>query len=198
MNNKTRRVALAFMRADTPDSIFKKIYRKAIAIWTKGPYSHVEFLYIDDSDKRIKEFTADPSMGRVRIKNFEEDLNMYNWDFISFDITEDEWNKFINYRDSVLNDRYDWLGIFGFIAPLKDRETQWFCSEVNSNYLKILGEKIIWKLEPSRISPNLLYKLAMTGLVNRNISYDINDMLKKSLTICKNKYNLKNEEEIHH
>ena len=175
-----RRVALAFMRYDSPDKLFYRLYRTAIAKWTKGPYSHVELVYIDE-DKRIKEFTADPKEGKVRIKDFEEDLNTYCWDFVVFDITEDEWFKFQQYMEAVIDDKYDWLGIFGFILPIKDRETNWFCSEVNSNFLKILGVKDLWKKEPSRISPNLLKNLALK-MKNRNVSSNIEELVNKSLT----------------
>lgn len=178
---KKRRVALAFMRYDSPDKLFYKLYRFAIAKWTKGPYSHVELIYRDDSDKRLKEFTADPKEGKVRIKDFEKDLNKYCWDFVAFDITEKEWEMFKTYMGQVLNDKYDWFGIFGFIIPIKDRERDWFCSEVNSNFLKILGEITLWTKEPSRISPNLLKEIS-EEMKDRNVSNDIENIISISLT----------------
>jgi len=59
--------------------------------------------------------------------------------------------------------KYDWFGIFGFVIPTKDRTNRWFCSEWVSNALKISGCEKLFTKNPSKISPNELYKILTKG-----------------------------------
>ena len=118
-----------------------------ICKWTHGKYSHVE-LVIDDLM-----YSSSPKDGRVRAKKHIVDIR--SWDYINIDnIDEDNVIEFFNITKGQ---KYDWIGILGFVIPIKDRTNEWFCSEWVSNALKISGCKKLWKQEPSKISPNKLY-----------------------------------------
>jgi len=188
--NPYKRIGLIFFRADTKAPWYKKLYRKAIAWWTKGPYSHVELIWYDDDKNELRTFSAVPTVRKVREANGEDVLKEGEWDAITFDITEDEWYTFVKYKNLLLGERYDWLGIFGFILPFKDRTKEWFCSEITSNYLKIIGAESFWFLEPSKISPNKLYSLALK-MCYRDIKYgkanEVIKLLKKDIENGKSK-----------
>jgi hypothetical protein len=122
---------------------------KVISWWTNGKYSHVE-LIIDDMM-----YSTSPRDRCVRVKKHKFDKNV--WDYIEINNVDEA--KIIEFFEMTKGQRYDWLGILGFVVPLKDRTNDWFCSEWCSNALKIAGCKKLWKQEPSKISPNKLYKI---------------------------------------
>ena len=119
-----------------------------ICKWTRGPYSHVE-LVIDGFM-----YSSSPRDGSVRRKPHKVDNT--TWDYVDVDINQKNVLEFYNMTDG---DKYDWAGILGFIIPIKDRTHNWFCSEWVSNALKIAGYSPLWPKEPSKISPNKLFKL---------------------------------------
>ena len=119
-----------------------------ICKWTRGKYSHVE-LIIDGFM-----YSSSPRDGRVRKTQHTTDNK--SWDYVEVEIKE---ANVIDFFNMTQGNKYDWLGILGFIIPIKDRTNEWFCSEWVSNALKISGCKKLWKLEPSKISPNRLYKI---------------------------------------
>lgn len=120
-----------------------------ICKWTRGKYSHVEII-VDDYM-----YSSSPREKGVRRKKHTFDNN--SWDYIDIEyLNESDILKFFLMTE---NSKYDWLGILGFILPFKDRTNKWFCSEWVSNAMKISGCESIWKLEPSKISPNKLYKV---------------------------------------
>jgi len=121
---------------------------KLIAKYTHGSYSHCEII-IDGYM-----YSSSPRDGRVRKKKHIVDMNI--WKYIHIDI---EAKNILQFFDLTKGCRYDWLGILGFIIPFKDRTNKWFCSEWCSNALKISEYKKLWKLEPSKISPNRLYDI---------------------------------------
>jgi len=121
---------------------------KLIAWWTKGNYSHVE-LIIDGYM-----YSSSPVDNGVRKK--KHIVNINKWEYININANTDNILEFFN---QTKNNKYDWLGILGFILPFKDRTNKWFCSEWVSNALKISGYKNLWKLEPDKISPNKLYEI---------------------------------------
>ena len=126
---------------------------KLISWWTKGPYSHVEIVIGSGTMYSSSQYD-----GGVRIKQHKYDIN--KWEYIKVDLD-------INILDNIFNrtkgNKYDWLGILGFILPIQDRTNRWFCSEWCSNVLKCSGDKRFYLLEPSKISPNRLYKIVTKG-----------------------------------
>ena len=122
---------------------------KLIRLWTKGPYSHVEII---DEDGYM--YSSSPRDKGVRKKAHE--FNPDKWDYVEVEINP---GLLKNFFEETKGEHYDLAGILGFVIPVKDRTNRWFCSEWCSNVLKISGHKAMWKQEPSKISPNRLYKL---------------------------------------
>jgi hypothetical protein len=140
-------VKVAFYKAfKNPNSHFDD---KLIAWWTKWEYSHTE-LIVDGYM-----YSTSPRDKGVRVKKHKFDKNV--WDYV--EINNIETSKIIEFFKMTEGQPYDWFGIFGFIIPIKDITNQWFCSEWVSNALKIAGCRKLWKQEPSKISPNKLYRI---------------------------------------
>ena len=120
-----------------------------ICKWTHGPYSHVELVIDGDG------YSSSPEDGKVR--KTKHTIDEETWDYIDIEyLNESDILKFFM---MTKGSKYDWLGILGFIIPFKDRTNKWFCSEWVSNAMKISGCVRLWKLEPSKISPNKLYRI---------------------------------------
>jgi len=122
---------------------------RLIRFWTIGPYSHVEII---DEDGYM--YSSSPRDKGVRKKAHE--FNPDKWDYVEVEINPKILEEFY---EETKGESYDLIGILGFVIPVKDRTNRWFCSEWCSNVLKISGHKAMWKQEPSKISPNRLYKL---------------------------------------
>lgn len=123
---------------------------KLIRWWTKGSYSHTE-LVTDDFKYMYSSSGLDNG---VRKKEHYYDTK--KWDYIKVDVSLDLVIKVFNLtKDS----KYDWLGILGFVLPFQDRANKWFCSEWCANILKCSGNKKFYLVEPSKTSPNDLYKI---------------------------------------
>ncbi len=122
---------------------------KLIRFWTKGPYSHVEIVSEDGYM-----YSSSPRDNGVRKKKHTYDPK--KWDYVEVEINPKILEEFY---EETKGEHYDLAGILGFVIPVKDRTNRWFCSEWCSNVLKISGHKAMWKQEPSKISPNRLYKL---------------------------------------
>jgi len=120
-----------------------------ICKWTHGQYSHVELVIGDTM------YSSSPRAGKVRAKQHITDNE--SWDYIDMPFIEER--NILEFFNMTQGSKYDYIGILGFVIPIKDRTNEWFCSEWVSNALKISGCKSLWKLEPSKISPNKLYKI---------------------------------------
>jgi len=139
-------VKVAFYKSNQPKADYQD---KLIAWWTGGIYSHTE-LIIDGYM-----YSTSPRDKTVRKKEhiYNEDI----WDYV--EVGNVDVDKILTFFEMTKNQKYDWLGILGFIIPFKDRTDKWFCSEWVSNALKIAGCKKLWLQEPSKISPNKLYDI---------------------------------------
>ena len=140
-------VKIAFYKADKAKK--HKWLTKLIAWWTRGQFCHCEII-IDGYM-----YSSSNWNGGVRKKEWKGTDD--KWEIIPVSNIDEQ--KILEFFEKTKGDKYDYLGVFGFIVPLKDREKQWFCSEWCSNTLKIAGCKSLWTKEPSKISPNRLYKI---------------------------------------
>ena len=138
-------IIIAFYKANQSKADWQD---KLIAKYTKGKYSHVEIVI----DSYM--YSSSPRDGGVRRK--KHIVNNEIWDYISLPIKA---NNILEFYNQTKNNKYDWLGILGFILPFKDRTNEWFCSEWCSNALKIGEYKDLFIHEPSKISPNKLYDI---------------------------------------
>ena len=134
---------------------------KVVAWWTspfsdkfngewKTGYSHVEFVFHDGLM-----FSASPVAGKCRFAEFS---GSSSWDVVTINmepLVEDTVRSFCKNLEGL---KYDYLGILGFVFGNPDSGDRWFCSEVVSAGLKIVGE-LPYEVTPSTISPNKLYNL---------------------------------------
>ena len=146
---------------------------KVIAWWTYGPIVHTS-ITLDNIT-----YEAKGNLNKV-IKRTHK--NKYNPKIHKkLQVTEKEFNTIKTFLEKCLNDKYDYYGILGFVLPTKDRTNMWFCSELVSNALKIIGRKEFMKLEPSTISPNQLYSILYgKDLVKYNRLYNIRYLFKNA------------------
>jgi len=158
--DKKDTVTLAFYKAFDKKNKYSNIIDKAIALYTHGPYSHVEII-IDNNGKK-EQWAADQSLDKVVKKKYVYNTDI--WDYKDVEVNNiDDIIAFLNY---VKYDKYDYMGILGFIIPVQDRSDEWFCSELASAVLKIGGYRLMWFIEPSSVSPNTL--AGMVGLIKPN------------------------------
>jgi hypothetical protein len=126
---------------------------KVISWWTKGPYSHVEIVVGPDVNN-LSMYSSSGLDDGVRLKPHKYNPSL--WEYVNIDI---DFSILFKIYQRTIGNKYDYLGILGFILPLQDRENKWFCSEWVSNILKCSGDRRFYTLEPSRVSPNKLYKI---------------------------------------
>jgi hypothetical protein len=141
-------IKLAFYKAHQGNLI-----DKIIGWWTNGEYSHTEIIVGNNLDDLIM-YSASGIDGGVRKKPHKYNPN--KWEYIDIDLNLNILNEIYNKTKDC---KYDYLGILGFILPLQDRQNKWFCSEWVSNVLKCSGDKRLYLKEPSKLSPNKLYKI---------------------------------------
>jgi hypothetical protein len=130
------------------------LYSKAIKKYTRGIYSHMELWDIPSG----KRYSSSSDKKGVFMDSIETE-NMEEWDLLEINIENITIKDLHRYYLKTNASKYDYLGIFGFILPIKDREDRWFCSEWCCNFLKNSGVEAFELLEASRISPNKAYKI---------------------------------------
>jgi len=146
---------------------------RLISWWTYGPFVH--------TDITLDNITYSASGIKNKVIKFNKHTNKDIADlFIDLTITNIEYKCIKTFLNLCVDDKYDKIGILGFILPIKDRTNRWFCSELVSNAFKIIGKEDFMKLEPNRISPNLLYSI-LTGkkLIKYNRLFNITNLFKK-------------------
>ena len=145
MNNN---IKIAFYKAYQDNASF---INKAIAKWTRGPYSHVE-LIIDDVM-----YSAEPGN---TVRCIEHNYDIKEWDYFTFskELNIDNIIKFYHMTKGL---KYDWYGIIGFISPIADRENKYFCSEWVTRAIIAGGLIEIANIDASKTSPNRLYHVLL-------------------------------------
>ncbi|GHV01553.1 hypothetical protein AGMMS49521_2020 [Campylobacterota bacterium] len=117
---------------------------KAIALWTHGGFSHCEILL--DNGNMV---SASQRENRVREKPHK--YNPKKWEYVDLNYDYEQTQKVEEFLSAHIGNKYDWVGISGFVLPIKQAKSKWFCSELCA---AALGFK-----NPDKISPNKLYKL---------------------------------------
>lgn len=117
----------AFYRGTRPG--IAGLYNRAVRLWTRSPYSHVELIFSDGVAA-----SASYMDGGVRFKDI--DFNADRWDFIDLPgADEDAARAWFVAHDG---DRYDLLGNVGFLfRPITGERRAWFCSEAAAAALGI-------------------------------------------------------------
>jgi hypothetical protein len=103
----------------------KNIFDKLVRTFTKSDYSHVELRFSDGMC-----FSSSPRDGGTRFKKI--DIDDKNWHIIDlYNVSKDTENKIRNLANEMVNKKYDWLGVLGFVIPLfPSDENRWYCSEI--------------------------------------------------------------------
>jgi hypothetical protein len=125
-----------------------------IRYWTSSKYSHAE-LIIDEECYTIEPFD------NQGVKKTRCDYEGDEWDFISFEITEEQKNNFLIFFNKTKGQRYDWAGMlvsqvipYYFVKCIN----KWYCSEWIIYALRLTN--IIGPVyELSDLSPNKLHQL---------------------------------------
>lgn len=157
---------LAFYKAEKGG-----IWSKLLALWTQGPYSHVEVVFFStpptttlvpviqhDAGGTLC-FSAAENDGGTRYKVLAMDDG--KWDF--HDISE--MDDGIAFTDSMQfqNIKYNWDGLVAFVLKFyPDNKSEVFCSEVVTMIAQKQG--FLKDLEPSKTSPNALWKRLQKGV----------------------------------
>jgi hypothetical protein len=140
-----------------PKQKFRQFLNFLILFWTRGEYTHVE--YIDDSDPNSWDWYSASAFeeGYVRKKNIF--IHEDHWDVFDINIEIDN-EKVIEFFNKEMGKPYDWIGIyFSQFLPLnKENPKKWFCSEIVAKSLQIGNPILMKNIQPSRVSPNNLYK----------------------------------------
>jgi hypothetical protein len=129
------------------------VWDKAIDIWTRGEYSHVE-LWLDGPVHRARCYSSSPRDGGIRYSII--DLDSGKWDAIALPFTEmDRW--IIERHISDLgHKKYDWLGILGFVLPWGEHDDKdRFCSEICLDLIQTRGYLMqykAWEVSPVKLA----------------------------------------------
>lgn len=156
---------LAFYKAEKGT-----VWSRLIAMWTQGPYSHVELVFNEGTQPPlgVTAIQHDPH-GTLCFSSAENDngtrfkildMNDGKWDFI--DVKLDEQLALADAK-SFLGLKYDWKGIMGFVfAPIPDNKYEYYCSEIVTLLLQQQG--LVKDINSHKTSPNQLYARLKKGV----------------------------------
>ena len=131
-------VQVAFYKGRT------RFFNKAVAWWTRGPYSHCE-LIVDG-----KSYSASFMDGGVRVKEITYDPE--HWDIV--DVPWADAEKAVAWFVAHMGQKYDVIGLVGFVARrVEDDRSKYFCSEAVS---AALGFSDGWRFDPNTFYPSLV------------------------------------------
>ena len=131
------------------------------AIWTRGKYSHCEFLFEDG-----RMFGASFTHNECQYSEFEPH-DKYEIHTIDFSPEEEEAVKL--FCDKHEGKKYDYRGLFGFVfkSGKFDDKDRAFCSEIMSEGLNGCT-KFQSSKKPHRMSPVKLHKDLIPYFVNHD------------------------------
>jgi len=152
---------IAFYKGVPPRAL-DRFVSKAIRIWTRSIYSHVELVDTNNS-QNIEDWhwysarASSDIVGGLTTKEILQHQPLKDWDI--FDIN----NKYdrsigIEYIRTQIGKNYDWTGIFlAQILPLSiNIPHRWFCSEIVHRALLSMGVQFKYSAS-QRYSPKSLY-----------------------------------------
>lgn len=131
----------------------RRLFDRLVQWWTRAEYSHCE-LVLAERDDGLSECASSSFLdGGVRLKLIR--LAPEKWDIIDIDGDAEAARAWFHQH---IGNRYDLLGLLGFIWPRKDDQSRWFCSEAVAASIGLT--------EPWRYSPGGLAAVAQS-LVNK-------------------------------
>lgn len=130
-------VKVAFYKGKT------RFFNKAVAWWTRGPYSHCELIVSGHS------YSSSFLDGGVRVKDIEYDPE--HWDFV--DVPWATAEKAVAWFQEHMGQGYDVVGLAGFVVRrVEDDRGKYFCSEAVA---ASLGFDEAWRFDPNTLHPVL-------------------------------------------
>lgn len=115
----------------------------------KDSFSHCEILFSDGVMFSASQYE---NSTRFRRHSYSSD----SWKYVNTYATKVQEARVRTFCNSIEDSEYDYMGILGFIFPVKDSERRWFCSEVCTFALQ--KASMVEDLTASKTSPNRLYK----------------------------------------
>ena len=148
------KISVAFYKKQ--DSWFHKI----VSWWTKSPYIHAG-LTIPEKNIWI---SISPFLNSKVSARTKEDASPEEWDFIDFDITEEQYETILDFYNETKGCKYDWIGMIlsQFLPFVIKRRERWYCSEWIAYALRIacvLNWRSIRLYDRNDLSPAILYDL---------------------------------------
>lgn len=112
-----------------------RLISRLIRFWTQSPYSHCELVFSDG--KCGSSHDLDCGVGLREIQ-----FNPDQWDF--FEVNKDEASA-RQWFEEHSGMPYDYLGLLGFVIPLKSNPYRWTCSKA---VMTALGYEDAWRFDP--------------------------------------------------
>ena len=116
-------VKIAFYKGE--GNIINRIVRR----WTSSPYSHAELVMPDNKTWiGISPFLYSEVSARNVLK--DPNLNLEDWDFLNFDVTDEQISIIMEFYEQTKGNRYDWVGmLLSQVGPFViKQEKKWYCS----------------------------------------------------------------------
>jgi hypothetical protein len=157
-------VKIAFYKGE--GNIINRIVRR----WTSSPYSHAELVMPDNKTWiGISPFLYSEVSARNVLK--DPNLNLEDWDFLNFDVTDEQISIIMEFYEQTKGNRYDWVGmLLSQVGPFViKQEKKWYCSEWIAYALRIAGVfdwKTIKIYDQKDLSPATLYRIAREAQIN--------------------------------
>lgn len=142
-------VKLAFRRV----SKTSPVYDKVICWWTKSEFFHVEVIVGD------MWISSDGKHG-VHIKKIDPD-ELGDWvihELPKSVVTKYQYDNIIDWLSSQHRKHYDYIALLtAIVLPLQyQSQNRWFCSEITTRTLQMLGYPEVQDLEPQTVAPATL------------------------------------------
>jgi hypothetical protein len=131
---------------------------KLISFVSRGEYSHVELIFED-----MRSFSSSPRDDGTRFAVLQYDLG--KWDFVDIHVTDQQYTSILNYCKKNAGKKYDWMGVFSFVLPLRQDRKRFYCTEVI--VLAFQAASLWLNCNPSRISPIQLYRYIVKWMVDK-------------------------------
>jgi len=154
---------IAFYKGTSP-KLWDAIQQWAVRIWSRGKYSHCEF--IDDNGSSdpntwtwIAATSYNPGISAARMIEFKYG----HWDV--FNLPDDvDYAPAMDWQMSNLGKDYDWVGIWlsQFLGLNIDDSDRYFCSEFTMKALKMTALLRGDTKRPESYSPNSMYRKLKT------------------------------------
>ena len=110
---------------------------KVIRWWTKSEYSHAELVLPDG----LTWLSISPILSSCVASRKKPEHDPSRWDFLEFEISDEQLQIILNFFEDTEGDRYDWLGMIlsQFLPYAIKRRERWYCSEWIAYALRIAG-----------------------------------------------------------